>query len=262
MEFYKSFFEGFLGPLKDNWEIIVFFVVVSIISLVVKTFLPLIKGAVGEKAVISLLEKLPRKEYRIINNVMLPKDEITTQIDHVVVSVYGIFVIETKNYEGWITGGERSQQWTQNIYGNKNKIGNPLHQNYGHIKTLQALLDLPDDAYISIVAFSSRGTLKVKTDAHVIYYSDLLKTIKGYKKKIIEEEQLDAIVEKIKNANVDSRKMRKEHVSNIRKNINNNERLVSENICPKCGGQLVQRNGKYGAFLGCSNYPKCRYIKK
>jgi restriction system protein len=34
------------------------------------------------------------------------------------------------------------------------------------------------------------------------------------------------------------------------------------NICPRCGNKLVVRNGKYGQFLGCSNYPKCTYTEK
>jgi DNA topoisomerase-1 len=34
-------------------------------------------------------------------------------------------------------------------------------------------------------------------------------------------------------------------------------------MCPKCGtGKLVEREGKYGKFIACNNYPKCRYIKK
>ena len=33
-------------------------------------------------------------------------------------------------------------------------------------------------------------------------------------------------------------------------------------FCPKCGGTLIKRNGKYGLFLGCSNYPKCKYVQK
>ena len=32
--------------------------------------------------------------------------------------------------------------------------------------------------------------------------------------------------------------------------------------CPKCGGLLVERTGKYGIFIGCSNYPKCKYTEK
>lgn len=33
-------------------------------------------------------------------------------------------------------------------------------------------------------------------------------------------------------------------------------------VCPKCGGQLIERKGKYGRFMGCSNYPKCDYTSK
>lgn len=31
--------------------------------------------------------------------------------------------------------------------------------------------------------------------------------------------------------------------------------------CPLCGGELVRRNGRFGAFFGCSNYPRCRFTK-
>ena len=42
------------------------------------------------------------------------------------------------------------------------------------------------------------------------------------------------------------------------------DREIKESIykCPECGGRLVSRKSKYGPFLGCSNYPNCRYIKK
>jgi len=40
------------------------------------------------------------------------------------------------------------------------------------------------------------------------------------------------------------------------------EDFETNDVCPRCGGTLVKRSGKYGAFMGCSNYPKCRYIKK
>lgn len=33
-------------------------------------------------------------------------------------------------------------------------------------------------------------------------------------------------------------------------------------VCPRCGGKLVVRHGKYGTFMGCSNYPKCRYTRE
>ena len=40
------------------------------------------------------------------------------------------------------------------------------------------------------------------------------------------------------------------------------EDFETNDVCPRCGGTLVKRSVKYGAFMGCSNYPKCRYIKK
>lgn len=55
-------------------------------------------------------------------------------IDHVVISKYGVFVIETKNYRGWIIGNEKSEYWTQVIYKRKERLYNPIKQNYGHIK--------------------------------------------------------------------------------------------------------------------------------
>ena len=77
------------------------------------------KGAMGEKRVAHILKKLPEDRYKVINNLLIQNNGYTTQIDHIVVSVYGIFVIETKTYQGWIYGGENSDYWTQNIYGNK-----------------------------------------------------------------------------------------------------------------------------------------------
>jgi len=67
------------------------------------------------------LNKLDRKQYAVFHDLYLPRPDGkgTAQIDHVVVSPFGIFVIETKNMAGWIFGDERSRQWTQSIYGNQ-----------------------------------------------------------------------------------------------------------------------------------------------
>lgn len=79
--------------------------------------LPSVKGYFGELTIRILLKLLDKDKYKVINNVIIPSvDGKTAQIDHIVVSVYGIFVIETKNYNGWIFGSENSQNWTQIIY--------------------------------------------------------------------------------------------------------------------------------------------------
>ena len=52
-------------------------------------------------------------------------------------------------------------------------------------------------------------------------------------------------------------------ISNIGELFNNsNNYNLAQNTCPKCGGALQIRNGKYGQFYGCSNYPRCKYTKK
>ena len=76
------------------------------------------KGKVGEKIVAGKLNRLPKDQYLVLNNVTIPTPKGSSQIDHLVVSIYGIFVIETKNYNGWIYCGEHAEYWTQNIYGN------------------------------------------------------------------------------------------------------------------------------------------------
>lgn len=96
------------------WWVILAFVAIGII----KAFKPFIKGKVGEFAV-ALHVKLYLKdpEYILLNDCTLPDEQSgTTQIDHILLSPYGIFIIETKNYKGWIFGSERQKLWTQKIF--------------------------------------------------------------------------------------------------------------------------------------------------
>ena len=112
-----------------------------------------VKGIIGEKKVSVVLATLPNSDYIILNDVMLPTEKGSTQIDHIVVSLYGIFVIETKNYKGWITGSSYAEQWTKNMYGKKYKFYNPIRQNYGHIKNLSTILGLSEEKFISLLLF-------------------------------------------------------------------------------------------------------------
>ncbi|MBR1856498.1 MAG: topoisomerase DNA-binding C4 zinc finger domain-containing protein [Oribacterium sp.] len=77
----------------------------------------------------------------------------------------------------------------------------------------------------------------------------------------VSHEQMKTIVEMFNMANIDSKETRKEHVSNIHEKTMSEHRSIQQGICPECGGSLVKRNGKYGVFYGCSNYPNCKYTK-
>lgn len=149
-------------------EILALIICIPVIILLLR-LLPS-KGKVGEMRVASILKKFPMDRYKIINDLLLTSNGYSTQIDHIVISIYGVFVIETKFYQGWIYGGENSEYWTQNIYGNKYQLRNPIHQNQGHIRALKFLLkgygNIP---FISVVAFSRQARLGVDAHTPVIY---------------------------------------------------------------------------------------------
>ena len=237
-------------------------IVIFIVGIIVlRIFLPYIKGWVGETTVSAILGKLPKEDYYVINDVMLKTEYGTSQIDHVVVSIYGIFVIETKNYKGWIIGTENSQQWIKNMYGKKYPFRNPIKQNYGHVKALEKVVGLSYEMFIPIVVFSIRAKLKINAISPVVYMSQLAREIRRFTEIKIRREEIGRIATKILWANINSKDNRKKHVQNIRVALENEKQDVSLGICPKCGGVLKPRQGKCRRFLGCSNYPKCRYTK-
>ena len=187
----------------------------------------------------------------------------STQIDHVVVSAYGIFVIETKYYKGWIYGGDNSEYWTQNIYGHKYQLRNPLWQNQGHVKTVSQLIgDSGDVPIYSIVAFSRQATIKVDRSLPVMYWWKVVPYIKRHKEANLSEAHVDKIYNKLLSANVTDRAARKQHVASVKHNQVRRNTAVANGKCPRCGGNLQLRNGQYGRFYGCSNYPNCKYILK
>ena len=218
-------------------------------------------GKIGETKVSALLSFLP-KEYAVFNNVLLNSGGKSSQIDHIVVSAYGIFVIETKNYKGWIFGSDTSKQWTQNIYGEKHSFYNPVLQNQGHIFALKKLLNLPADFFVSVVAFSSKATLKGYFGENVIYMSDVNGYIKSYTDKILTNADVLCVIEQITENNLSSPESQAHHIQKIDQNKERRTHLIECGICPRCGANLVVRNGRYGQFMGCSNYPKCRFTQK
>ena len=133
----------------------------------------------GEARVCRAIQKsCASPNWHLLNNVTLPTAEGTTQIDHVLVSRYGIFVIETKDYSGWIFGDARIGQWTQVLYKKKSRFQNPLHQNYKHIKTVQALLDfLPPDQVNGVVVFTGNAEFKTRRPDDVFTLPELVSTL-------------------------------------------------------------------------------------
>lgn len=220
------------------------------------------KGKVGEVIVSNKLDGLPKDQYRVLNDVLLPTPKGTSQIDHLVVSIYGIFVIETKNYKGWVYGGEHSEYWTQNLYGYKYTLYNPILQNEGHVKALRrVLIDYDPLPVLPIVAFSGKARVRVKTsEAHVVYWNQIRDLISRFDSKRLSWEQVNAICAKIQLVELESNgENRSRHLQDIKNAKEQKDNVVSSGICPRCGAKLQVRSGKYGRFYGCSNYPQCKY---
>lgn len=223
-----------------------------------------ISGLWGEKKVSAVLSMLG-KEYKVFNDVLIKNSYGTSQIDHLVVSPYGIFVIETKNYKGWILGGANSDKWTQNIWGNKYQLANPIRQNMGHIKALQnALPQYISSQYVSIIAFSHNSKLKVKVDDsyNVVYTLNVISRIRAYKEVILSDEQQNEYITALQKFLDSSKDEKKAHVSTVRQKSIRREAMINADICPQCGGSLIKRKGKYGSFYGCSNYPNCKFTTR
>lgn len=226
------------------------------------------KGIMGELLVrIMLWLFLDGKRYTVINNVTLPTEDGTTQIDHIVVSPYGVFVIETKNMKGWIFGSPNQKSWTQKIYRQSYKFQNPLHQNYKHTRTLADCLSLDEVLIKSVIVFVGDSTFKTDMPDNVTYAGGVIRFIKRFNDVLLTERQVNQLVVNIQFDRLKpSFKTDRAHVRHLKqKHEPGAESKSTQVYCPKCSSVMVKRVAKSGdntgkAFLGCSNFPKCRSI--
>lgn len=225
-----------------------------------------LKGDIGEKTVAEELSQLPEDKYIVLNNMMFNSGTYTTQIDHIVVSVYGIFVIETKNYRGVIFGSPNKDSWTQDLFGNKYTFYNPIHQNRKHIAfILREFCELKmwERYFYSVVTFVGMVNLKLYGDCKgVVGLSELTHYIRSFSQSIMTIDECYSIANILQNRNIDSVTQRIVHNVNVRSAVQNYENKISQAICPQCGGRLIFRNSKYCNFYGCSNYPSCHFIRQ
>ena len=236
---------------------------------------PTFKGKEGENIVHNILMQLP-DEYVILDDVVLRTNRGTTQIGHVVVSRYGVFAIETKNYQGVIYGDDKRKEWTQMIitdvtyakkwwktytYVTKNHFYNPVKQSLAHSIAIKSLLsEWSALKVIPIVVFTGTAVLKdVTSSYHVVYDFNLLETILDNRTIYLADNDVQRVVDILLRNNVREFVDNRSHVNNIYASKAEENNKVALGICPKCGGNLVRRTGKYGNFYGCSNYPKCKF---
>ncbi len=241
------------------------------------------KGLAGEFATWEELRNLSGYKKSLFNCYIPRRNKGTTEIDFILLHETGIYIFESKNYSGWIYGSENRRFWLQTLPRGKrgiqrNTFFNPIIQNKIHMKWLARYINLKPDYFNTYVVFSNRCRLKnidVNNVRHrVVKMENLLyeinKQITG-SSKILSETEIDALYDKLQPLTQVDKEEKLHHVQYIRERqepikVSDFKSNLDGMRCPSCGSRLVIRfakRGKYAGskFLGCSNYPRCRYTR-
>ena len=125
-------------------------------------------------------------DYHLLNHITLRLKDGTTQIDHILVSRFGVFVIETKDYKGWIFAGANDRNWTQVLYRAKFRFQNPIRQNYRHVCAVRELLEfLEPDVVRPAVVFTGDAVFKTDVPDGVFTLPKFLTYVESYRTEVM-----------------------------------------------------------------------------
>ena len=187
------------------------------------------------KTELNLWFSLDKELYRRFNDVIIPSSNGTTQIDHILVSPFGLFIVETKNKKGWIYGSETQSKWTQVVYKNKYSFQNPLRQTYRQKKILSKFLDVDESNIETIVYFNGDSKFKTELPSNVLSYG-LGSYIKQFQDTVLSNDEIERICNLLisNEGNISNQ----EHLQSL------HDRHSSNTVCPRCGSDLVERTVK------------------
>ena len=218
------------------------------------------KGQLGEDLIADILYDTVTGEFVLFRNAYVPNGGKTSEIDLVMVHEKGLFVFESKNYNGVISGSMDALNWVH-IHPNRKKYTfyNPVRQNRNHIRALSRYLRIPEKYFYSCVVFSKQCKLeRVPENTRSVTITRtpelaerLDETLSALPTRY-DAGQVRNIAERLLPLTDADSSVKEKHIRDIREE-------QESNICPWCGGELVAKRGKYGPFWGCSSYPECAY---
>lgn len=231
-------------------------------------------GLRGEREVYFCLKNANIGMY-VLHDINLYEEDLKSQIDYIVITPAKCYLIECKNLSGEITI-DSNGQFIRNYNGSQKAIESPLRQAERHRETLlkiinnnkvNPVIDLLfsekafNKYYVPLVVFCNKSTI-INNEA----------APEEIRNRIIRSEELVSYIkqdiEQTDKIDMNSQKAMEEQAKAFLKrntpcDVNYEEKYhLNDNLCPKCSGELVKRNGKYGEFYGCSNYPKCKYTRE
>ena len=140
-------------------------------------------------------------DYHLMNHVTTRMADGTTQIDHILISRFGVFVIETKDYRGWIFADATDATWTQVLFRYKFTFPNPIFQNKRHVRAVQGLLDfLPPGTIRSVVVFAGDAEFKTAIPPGVIPISQLAQHLRRQTDEVMSVNRVQFCVGRIETA--------------------------------------------------------------
>jgi hypothetical protein len=209
-------------------EIVVF--VVPLVALAVGLFLGryrthLFQNRSEAKVSRALKKRFLAPDYHLLSHVTLPRGEGTTQIDHILVSRFGVFVIETKDYRGWIFAGLNHRYWTQVLYRAKFRFRNPLRQNHTHARAVHELLEfLPADAICPVVVFAGTAEFKTAVPDGVFSLAGFLAYVESQAVEVMSINRVQFCVGRLETARLSITKVTDvEHVQRLRRRYGNDD---------------------------------------
>jgi restriction system protein len=175
--------------------------VIPLILLIIWLSSPRFKGTIGEVRVRRILAAmLEKNRYTVLNDLVLPSNGGTVQIDHVVVSKFGIFVIETVFLRGWISGTEFQERWKKHRFKRLTQFPNPMHRNYLNMQALARVLQLPESKFQSVVVFMGHRGFKKSMPFNVMPLEKMISHIRNRTETILTEDRAGQVLNRIEQA--------------------------------------------------------------
>ena len=256
--------------LELVWVYVVFFVLLGLLFKWFGTASAERIGRAGEYRVARRLNRLPEDDYFILYDLMVTDERgFTTQIDHLVISRFGLFVIETKCYKGWIFADPQNRFWTQTLYAGgrgwfarseKHRFQNPIRQNWRHIYVLSDRLNLPRRYFVNVVVFSGDALFMTDIPDNVMDEKDVVPYIRSFDTPLFDRDRAvriyDSVCELCSSVTKEQRKNHVHKLHVLHDAVSDSDRAPR---CPRCGAvmRLRHRRSDGAPFYGCSNYPQC-----
>jgi len=240
-----------------GWSLLLLFVAAWFKSAGFKVF-------IGEIIInLSATYFLSDDDYHPISNISITSEDGLIQIDQIIVSSYGIFVVEINKTQGWIFGNAHQQTWTQQTKKSTQQFPNPLQQNYKQCKALESALALEPGKLFSVIVFVGDSKFKTEMPENITDSRGYIPFIKSKGSTLLTATAVKQALRQISDGNLKSSiKKQRKFVREVM--VTKQERPESAPVkaCPKCGGEMVLHTGDKVSeaghhFWGCSDFSKC-----